>query len=69
MIMPYFGALPRWFDLYLYTCKKNSFIDFLFITDCKGMNVPSCNNIKVVFETFGDYCLNVSNRLNINFYP
>lgn len=69
MIMPYFGALPRWFNLYLYTCIKNSFIDFLFITDCKGMNIPPCKNIKVVFETFGDYCLKVSNRLNINFCP
>lgn len=69
MIMPYFGNLPKWFDLYLYSCTKNSFLDFLFITDCRDINIPPCNNIKVVFETFDEYCQKVSNRLNINFSP
>lgn len=69
MIMPYFGTLPKWIDLYLYSCTKNSFVDFLFITDCKDMKIPPCKNIKVVFETFGDYCRKVSNKLSINFYP
>lgn len=69
MIMPYFGTLPQWFNLYLYSCTKNSFIDFLFITDCRAIKIPPCKNIKVIFETFGDYCRKVSNKLNIKFYP
>lgn len=68
IICPYFGKLPIWFDLLLYSCSKNLSIDFHFYTDC---SIP-----KIVYENtyfhniaFGDYCEMVSNRLGICFAP
>lgn len=67
MIMPYFGELPRWFDLYYHSCRRNDFIDFLFITDCKEIKATA--NIKVVMMSFSSYCEMVSHKLKIDFSP
>lgn len=69
MIMPYFGKLPKWIKLYLYSCKKNEFIDYLFITDCEEMESLKSDNVRVVITSFENYCLFVSNKLGINFFP
>lgn len=43
LILPYFGKLPNYFDLFLYSCSKNINIDFHIYTDqdinCKYNNV------------------------------
>ena len=33
MILPYFGKLPNYFDLWLQSAEKNSTIDWLIYTD------------------------------------
>ena len=66
--MPYFGKFPVWFDLYLYSCSKNSFIDFIFFTDCV---IPTRTYTNTIFHqiSFADYCALISQKLNISFAP
>lgn len=68
LIIPYFGTWPDWFDLYLYSCKMNSKIDFLYYTDCP---IPEKVYKNTIFQSisFNDYCKRVSDVLKINFYP
>lgn len=33
ILIPYFGAWPRWFELWLETCRHNPEFDFMFLTD------------------------------------
>ncbi len=33
VLIPYFGAWPRWFDLYLETIRHNPQVDWIFFTD------------------------------------
>jgi len=65
-IVPYFGKWPEWFDLYLYSCSRNSMIDFIFYTDC---DVPDqvYANTKFVKTTLYNYCSLVSRKLGINY--
>lgn len=67
MIIPYFGELPEWFDLYLYSCSKVN-IDFYFFTDCK---VPKKRYKNTFFYniSYDEYCNLVSDSLNISFHP
>lgn len=67
MIMPYFGSFPIWFDLYLYSCSLNDFIDFLFITDNKIHKKYS--NTKFINCSFEDYCSLISSKLGFEFNP
>ena len=47
LILPYFGTLPNYFDLYLHTVKTNPSIDWLLMTDDQTpRDFPS--NMKVV---------------------
>jgi hypothetical protein len=68
LLMPYFGAWPEWFSLYLESCRWNSTIDWIFFTDCE---VPESapNNTKFISMSFADYQKLVSERLNIDFTP
>jgi len=68
LIIPYFGSWPEWFELYLYSCSKNKMIDFLFFTDCE---IPYKRYSNTFFQeiSFDDYCLRVSQCLQINFSP
>lgn len=68
IIVPYFGKFPQWFDLYLYSCSKNSFVDFFFYTDCPVPHKTYSNTI--FFKTdFKSYCERVSKILRIDFSP
>lgn len=68
LIMPYFGKSPVWFDLYLYSCSKNPFIDFIFFTDCLE---PKTIYTNTIFHniSYKDYCEKISHTLNISFTP
>ena len=68
MIIPYFGTWPEWMDLYLYSCSKVQYIDFLFYTDCL---IPRKIYDNTIFKqlTFKEYCDKVSTALNIHFNP
>jgi len=53
LILPYFGKLPNYFNLYLLSCKFNPQIDWLLLTDDKTIyNYP--NNVKVIYVTFNE---------------
>lgn len=68
IIIPYFGKFPDWIDLYLFSCSKNSFIDFWFFTDC---DIPHKVYKNTFFKkiTFKEYCEWVSHALGITFAP
>lgn len=68
IIVPYFGTLPIWFDLFLYSCSKNQMLEYLFFTDCETPAVVY-ENTKFINTSFKDYCLRVSLALGINFSP
>lgn len=68
IIIPYFGKFPDWIDLYLFSCSKNPFVDFLFFTDCE---IPSKTYSNTFFYNYNykDYCERISQTLNVKFYP
>jgi len=43
LIVVYFGSWPPWFSAYLYSCRFNPSIDWLFLTDCKPPDVTPHN--------------------------
>lgn len=67
IICPYFGKLPVWFDLLLYSCSRNESIDFYFFTDC---DIPKTYGNTIFYRiSFEDYCNLVSSKLTIKFQP
>lgn len=68
IIIPYFGKFPDWIDLYLFSCSKNPFVDFLFFTDCE---IPSKTYSNTFFYNYNykEYCERISQTLNVKFYP
>lgn len=67
IIIPYFGEFPKWIDLFFYSCKKNSFVDFLIYTDCTFSFKD--HNIEVIHVSFSDYCKQVENKIGVSFTP
>ena len=50
LIIPYFGKLPNYFQVFLNSCKTTKYLDFLLITDDKSeYTFPS--NFKVRYDT------------------
>lgn len=68
ILIPYFGAWPEWFDLYLLSCQENPDVNWLFYTDCPAPSNPP-QNVHFVNTGFTSYQQMVSARLNINFNP
>ncbi len=59
-IIPYFGKIPEYFDLWRKTALSNSKFDFLFITDIQ--EITEHKNIKVMSMTFGELQKKVQSR-------
>lgn len=55
ILIPYFGKWPIWMQLYLDSIKRNTSIDFLFITDCDISYLNEIKNVKFIKTTFDDY--------------
>ena len=53
LIVPYFGEWPFWFSAFLKSCKKNSSIDWLFLTDC-DTHVSKPDNVVFIQSTLED---------------
>lgn len=68
LIIPYFGAFPEWFDLYLLSCHRNSRVDFYFFTDCE-IPKKTYDNTFFIPTTYESYCNKISNTLKIDFHP
>ena len=60
--IPYFGTLPKGFDLFLISCKYNSTIDFLLLTD-DHTQYDYPDNFRVIYTTFEI----IQNRIRNNF--
>ena len=69
IIIPYFGTFPVWFDLYLYSCSLQKYVDFVFFTDCDYSNHQSYENVIFNGISYEDYCKCVSMALGIDFHP
>lgn len=76
LILPYFGVLPEWFNLFLHSCGKNKIIDFIFFTDCDIESYINSlqpqngiRNVKIHKMSFQEYCSLVSQKLGIIFEP
>lgn len=66
IVIPYFGQWPFWMPLFLASCKANPSIKWLLISDCgKPENLPE--NVTYRYQSFVDYKLHVSSRLEIDF--
>ena len=52
-IVPYFGKLPEYFQLWLDTCKLNNDINWLVITDDRS-DYRYPNNVEVVYCSFAE---------------
>ena len=61
IICAYFGNLPGCYDTWLYSCKFNSTIDFLLITDQDVNNTP--NHVHVIKMTFKEVQLLTDNTI------
>lgn len=68
-IIPYFGKLPEWIDLYFYSCSRNPMVDFIFYTDCDCYPPQGCNNLIIRRLSYDEYKELVSKRLGIEFNP
>lgn len=67
ILIVYFGEWPKYFYLFLDSCKKNPSVDFLFIGDCgvpDDLVVPS--NCRFIHLTLNDFNTLASERLKLN---
>lgn len=67
IIVPYFGQLPNYFQLWLFTAGKNTEIDFLVFSDSNfnKYNVPE--NVHIFKMTFDEVKQRVANILRYKF--
>lgn len=70
LIIPYFGKLPKWSDLFFYSVMKNKELDFFIFTDAdideRYVAIPN-----VIFKktSWTEYCDKVSRKLGVSFHP
>lgn len=64
VIVPYFGQWPRWFPVFLETCRHNSSIDWMFFTD---LTPPAGAPSNVIFKplTFEEFGRLAARQLNV----
>jgi hypothetical protein len=48
-VVPYFGRLPNYFQLWLDSCGYNTNFNWLFLTDCCLENYTIPNNVRVIY--------------------
>jgi len=65
IIIDYFGEWPKWFSLFLESCKTNSTINWLFHTDC-NFDEFKIDNVSFKSISKEDYIQKVNKKLNIN---
>jgi len=65
ILMPYFGTWPRWFWLFLETCRTNSEVEWLFLSDC-GIPSDAPSNVKFVEMSLEDFRELASRQLQMD---
>lgn len=68
ILIDYFGAWPKWFPIFLASCKSNSTVNWIIRTDCDIPPAPP-SNVKFVATNYDSYVENVSLHLGIDFKP
>ncbi len=68
IIADYFGAWPKWFAMYLESCRHNPTVDWCIHTDCPVPDDAPAN-VRFVPTTFDAYCARAGERLGIAFRP
>lgn len=53
LIIPYFGKISQYFELFLLSCKYNASVDFLIITD-NAITFDS-SNVRIIRSTFAEF--------------
>ena len=65
IIIPYFGKLPNYFQLWLESCKNNdSFTWLVFTDDDREFDYP--NNVKCYKRTLKELETMINNKMNLN---
>lgn len=65
LIIPYFGKLPEWIDLFLLSCSYNQQFNWLLVTDDVAIRSPY-RNVAIRHQTFQDYKRIASERINLD---
>lgn len=68
IFIDYFGCWPKWFPVFLASCKSNKTINWIIRTDCQIPQDPP-PNVKFIHTSYDDYVKNISEKLEINFNP
>lgn len=62
LIIPYFGKLPNYFQVFLDSCANTNLVDFLIFTDdITSYRYPS--NFKVTYESFDEFKTRIFNKI------
>lgn len=64
-IIPYFGKLPYYFDLWKKTAGNKKKFDFIIYTDDLNVN-SEYNNIKIEYSSFADFVLKVQSKFDFD---
>ena len=64
-IIPYFGKMPNYFELFLKSCAFNQDYDWLiFSDDQEKYNLP--NNVKIIYMTFEELHTMINNKIGMD---
>jgi len=63
-VIPYFGKWPRWFLIFLETCRYNPTVNWLFFTDCRAPR-RAPNNVRFVKTNLKETVKRTARRLNL----
>lgn len=64
LIIPYFGKLPYYFNVWQKTALCNPSVDFMFFTDVEG--IKEKGNIKVVNITFDEFAKKIQSKFDFD---
>jgi hypothetical protein len=67
-LIPYFGRLPEWIELFIESCKWNPDIRWRLFTDCPRPE-NRADNVEFVATSFADYKALARERIGLEFDP
>lgn len=65
LIADYFGALPPWIEVFLYSCRLNPAINWIYFTEVPYKGIPP-GNVVFITRTKADFCELVKRKIAIN---
>lgn len=61
-IIPYYGQLPNYFNVFLKTCEMNKNFDWMIFTDDQN-NYNCPDNVKIIYDTIENFKKNAEEKL------